>query len=51
MAPLDGGTMLTVHGSNLGTKTSDIKDRVKVAGVACKIQSEGFEPSTRYTYF
>ena len=42
--------MLTVHGSNLGTKTSDLKDRVTVAGISCKIQDGGFEPSTRYLF-
>ena len=47
MAPTGGGTMLTVHGSNLGTNISYLKDKITVAGAPCLVQDEGFEASTR----
>ena len=41
--------MLTVHGSNLGTKLKYLEDKITVGGTPCVVQEEGFEASTRYT--
>ena len=48
MAPAGGGTMLTVHGSNLATKLKYLEEKITVAGTPCVVQEEGFEASTRY---
>lgn len=46
---LEGGTMLTISGSNLGQKAEDILYSVSVAGVACTVNSSLYEVSSRYT--
>lgn len=45
---LEGGTMVTISGSNLGQKTEDILDSVSVAGVACNVIPNLYEVSSRY---
>uniref|UniRef100_A0A8D3CU35 Plexin-B1 n=1 Tax=Scophthalmus maximus TaxID=52904 RepID=A0A8D3CU35_SCOMX len=44
---LEGGTMVTISGSNLGQKTEDILDSVSVAGVACNVIPNLYEVSSR----
>ncbi|KAJ8017304.1 hypothetical protein DPEC_G00016450 [Dallia pectoralis] len=45
--PVEGGVMLTIHGSNLGMHYQDIQRGVTVAGVNCLPQPQGYIISTR----
>lgn len=45
---LEGGTLVTISGSNLGQKVEDILQSVMVAGVPCSVVPELYEISTRY---
>ncbi|XP_075065016.1 plexin-B2 [Mixophyes fleayi] len=45
-APLNGGILLTIMGSNLGIKPSDVED-IKVAGEQCIFQPAKYSVSTR----
>uniref|UniRef100_A0A3Q3K913 Sema domain-containing protein n=1 Tax=Monopterus albus TaxID=43700 RepID=A0A3Q3K913_MONAL len=44
---LEGGTMVTISGSNLGQKAEDILHSVLVAGVACTVIPSLYEVSSR----
>ncbi|XP_047438913.1 plexin-B1 isoform X2 [Mugil cephalus] len=44
---LDGGTMVTISGSNLGQKAEDILQSVTVAGVPCTVIPSLYEVSSR----
>ncbi|KAM9327228.1 plexin-B1 [Gastrophryne carolinensis] len=44
--PVDGGTRITITGSNLGQKLEDIVDRVSVANIPCKVDSHKYELSS-----
>ncbi|XP_029681845.1 plexin-B1 isoform X2 [Takifugu rubripes] len=44
---LEGGTMVTISGSNLGQKVEDILHSVSVAGVPCSVISSLYEISSR----
>ncbi|KAM6927913.1 plexin-B1 [Xenentodon cancila] len=44
---LEGGTMVTISGSNLGQKSADIFHSVTVAGVPCTVIPELYEVSSR----
>ncbi|XP_061689935.1 plexin-B1 isoform X2 [Syngnathoides biaculeatus] len=44
---LDGGTMVTITGSNLGQKAEDILNSVSVAGVPCIVITHLYEVSSR----
>lgn len=46
---LEGGTQLTIWGSNLGQKALDVLDSVTVASVPCAVIPGLYEVSTRYT--
>lgn len=35
--PLEGGTLLTIEGSNLGSNEREIQDRIEVAGEPCQL--------------
>lgn len=45
---LEGGTMVTISGSNLGQKSEDILHSVSVAGVPCTVIPSLYEVSSRY---
>uniref|UniRef100_A0A669CLH7 Plexin-B1 n=1 Tax=Oreochromis niloticus TaxID=8128 RepID=A0A669CLH7_ORENI len=45
---LEGGTMVTISGSNLGQKAEDILHSVLVAEVPCTVISSLYEVSSRY---
>uniref|UniRef100_A0A3Q2C8B1 Plexin B3 n=1 Tax=Cyprinodon variegatus TaxID=28743 RepID=A0A3Q2C8B1_CYPVA len=45
--PLEGGILVTITGSNLGTRYQDVLGGVKVADVPCLAQPEGYRISTR----
>ncbi|CAN9515265.1 unnamed protein product [Ophioblennius macclurei] len=45
--PLEGGVLVTITGSNLGTRYQDVVGGVTVAGIQCPPQLEGYEISTR----
>ncbi|XP_037540540.1 plexin-B1 [Nematolebias whitei] len=45
--PLEGGVLLTISGSNLGTKYQDVVGGVMVAGVPCEPHPEEYQVSTR----
>ncbi|MEQ2289050.1 hypothetical protein AMECASPLE_029226 [Ameca splendens] len=45
--PLEGGVLVTITGSNLGTRYQDVVGGVKVADVPCVAQPEGYRISTR----
>ena len=44
---MNGGTRLTIHGNNLGKELSDILGGVTVAGVACNLDSNAYEPPSK----
>ncbi|XP_071984334.1 plexin-B1 isoform X2 [Engystomops pustulosus] len=44
--PVDGGTRVTITGSNLGQKLEDILDRVTVANIPCKVDIRKYEISS-----
>ncbi|XP_058258521.1 plexin-B1 isoform X1 [Hemibagrus wyckioides] len=43
----EGGTILTITGSNLGQKAHDILQSVTVAGISCTVKPELYEISSR----
>lgn len=45
--PIDGGTHVTIRGSNLGQRVQDVLDMVRVAGVPCAVDPEKYEVSSR----
>ncbi|XP_015824262.3 plexin-B3 [Nothobranchius furzeri] len=45
--PLEGGILVTISGSNLGTRYQDVMGGVKVANIPCVPQSKGYQISTR----
>lgn len=45
--PVDGGTRVTVRGSNLGRHVQDVQDTVRVAGVPCVVDAQEYEVSSR----
>ncbi|KAL1020531.1 hypothetical protein UPYG_G00001320 [Umbra pygmaea] len=45
--PVEGGVLVTIHGSNLGMHFQDIQGGVAVAGVRCLPQPQGYIISTR----
>lgn len=45
--PIDGGTRVTIRGSNLGQHVQDVLDRVRVAGVPCAVDAQDYEVSSR----
>uniref|UniRef100_A0A7N6BDZ6 Plexin-A2 n=1 Tax=Anabas testudineus TaxID=64144 RepID=A0A7N6BDZ6_ANATE len=40
--PLEGGTLVTIQGLNLGLSFSELQDNVEVAGVQCTPKEEGY---------
>ncbi|CAG5984630.1 unnamed protein product [Menidia menidia] len=44
---LEGGTMVTISGSNLGQKAEDILHSVSIAGVPCIVSADQYEVSSR----
>ena len=46
--PVEGGTRITISGSNLGQQVLDIQDSVTVAGVPCLVLPSRYEVSSRY---
>ncbi|XP_039508583.1 plexin-B1 isoform X3 [Pimephales promelas] len=44
--PVEGGTVLTVSGSNLGQRAEDIQQSVTVAGVPCTVIPDRYEVSS-----
>ncbi|XP_033943662.1 plexin-B1 isoform X2 [Pseudochaenichthys georgianus] len=45
--PVEGGTVVTITGSNLGQRAEDIQNSVTVAGVPCSVISSRYEVSSR----
>ncbi|XP_036388457.1 plexin-B1 [Megalops cyprinoides] len=45
--PLEGGTTITISGSNLGQKAQDIQNSVTVAGIPCTVNPSQYEVSSR----
>uniref|UniRef100_A0A667XK98 Plexin-B1 n=1 Tax=Myripristis murdjan TaxID=586833 RepID=A0A667XK98_9TELE len=45
--PVEGGTVLTISGSNLGQRAEDIQNSVTVAGVPCNVIHSRYEVSSR----
>lgn len=45
--PIDGGTRVTIRGSNLGQDVQDVLDMVRVAGVPCAVVAGEYEVSSR----
>lgn len=45
--PRNGGTQVTINGTNLGKTVSDIRDGVTVGGVKCQPVEELYQPSIR----
>ncbi|MBN3325816.1 PLXB1 protein, partial [Atractosteus spatula] len=44
---VEGGTAITISGSNLGQKSEDIEHSVTVAGIPCTVDSSRYEISSR----
>ncbi|XP_004368544.1 plexin-B1 [Trichechus manatus latirostris] len=44
--PVDGGTRVTIRGSNLGQHVQDVQDTVRVAGVPCAVDIQEYEVSS-----
>ncbi|KAL4655627.1 plexin-B1-like [Arapaima gigas] len=44
---VEGGTAITISGSNLGQKAQDIQNSVKVAGIPCMVIPTRYEVSSR----
>lgn len=44
---MDGGTRVTIRGSNLGQQVQDILHTVWVAGVPCAVDAQEYEVSSR----
>ena len=40
--PLEGGTLVTIQGLNLGLSFSELEGNVEVAGVRCTPQEDGY---------
>lgn len=40
--PLEGGTLVTIQGLNLGLSFSELEGNVEVAGVQCTPHEEGY---------
>ncbi|KAM8829811.1 plexin-B1-like isoform 3-T4 [Synchiropus picturatus] len=45
--PIEGGTVVTISGSNLGQRAEDIQNSVTVAGVPCSVIHSRYEVSSR----
>lgn len=45
--PIDGGTRVTIRGSNLGQHVQDVLDMVRVAGVPCAVDAGEYDVSSR----
>ncbi|KAM6982886.1 plexin-B1 [Tautogolabrus adspersus] len=45
--PVEGGTVVTISGSNLGQRAEDIQNSVTVAGVPCSVIRSRYEVSSR----
>ncbi|XP_030589713.1 plexin-B1 [Archocentrus centrarchus] len=45
--PIEGGTVVTISGSNLGQRAEDIQSSVTVAGVLCNVIHSRYEVSSR----
>uniref|UniRef100_A0A4W5LTH8 Plexin-B1 n=1 Tax=Hucho hucho TaxID=62062 RepID=A0A4W5LTH8_9TELE len=45
--PVEGGTVVTISGSNLGQKAEDIQNSVTIAGVPCTVINSRYEISSR----
>uniref|UniRef100_A0A7N8XPQ6 Plexin b1a n=1 Tax=Mastacembelus armatus TaxID=205130 RepID=A0A7N8XPQ6_9TELE len=48
--PVEGGTVVTISGSNLGQRAEDIQNSVIVAGVPCSVIHSRYEVSSRYIF-
>ncbi|XP_032723836.1 plexin-B1 isoform X2 [Lontra canadensis] len=46
--PVDGGTRVTIRGSNLGQHVQDVQDTVRVAGVPCAVDVLEYEVSSSF---
>ncbi|KAM4821370.1 plexin-B1 [Thomomys bottae] len=44
--PIEGGTRVTIRGSNLGQHVQEVLDRVRVAGVPCSVDVQEYEVSS-----
>ncbi|XP_069499326.1 plexin-B1 isoform X2 [Ambystoma mexicanum] len=44
--PIEGGTRITIRGSNLGQKHEDIAETVTVAGIPCTVDAKQYELSS-----
>ncbi|XP_054585691.1 plexin-B1 [Eptesicus fuscus] len=44
--PVDGGTRVTIRGSNLGQRVRDVQDTVRVAGVPCAVDAQEYAVSS-----
>ena len=38
--PVEGGTLVTIEGSNLGTRETDIRGRVYIGAVPCEVSQD-----------
>ncbi|KAL3114962.1 hypothetical protein niasHT_011398 [Heterodera trifolii] len=45
--PINGGTRITITGTNLGLSFADVRDAVRVASARCDVSEHEYEPSRR----
>nr|CAD2195475.1 unnamed protein product [Meloidogyne enterolobii] len=45
--PINGGTKITIHGTNLGLSFTDVRDTVRVASAKCDVSEAEYLPSRR----
>nr|CAD2193070.1 unnamed protein product [Meloidogyne enterolobii] len=45
--PINGGTKITIHGTNLGLSFADVRDTVRVASAKCDVSEAEYLPSRR----
>lgn len=46
--PVEGGTVVTISGSNLGQRAEDVQNSVTVAGIPCSVINSRYEVSSKY---
>lgn len=46
--PLEGGTLLTITGLNLGSSVDQIRNSISVAGIPCEILPKKYLVSRRF---
>ena len=49
--PINGGTKITILGTNLGQSFADVRDTVRVANAKCDVSEPEYVPSRRMVFY